>query len=300
MNAIAARILAGEAPFEPLFSVTLGTSANLLLLGATLLYVAHLWWPGRALGRAATGLALFGALGLLGSLLAFSTETWGQRLSGHLPLTGQREVMALFSACTVLIYLVMERAYRSRSAGAFVMPLVAAAVLFDGWLSASEQPAVIRAALVLRNYELRAHVMSDFIGFGAFAVAAAMSVMLLLRERADRGGARAGFAMRLLPASARSEQLMHQVIGFGFPFFILGTLLGMHIAYGGSGHYMNWSLRESWTLLVGCAYAGYFFLRHACHWRGVRVAWWLLAGFCLSVVGLLCIQMCVNGKLCHV
>lgn len=295
MNVIAARILAGEAQCEPLFSVTIGTSANLLLLGATLLYAAHLWWTGRALGRWATGLALFGALGLLGSLLACGTETLGQRLSGHLPLTGQREVMALFSACTVLVYLVMERAYRSRSAGAFVMPLVAAAVLFDGWLSTSERPAVIGAAVVLRNYELRAHVMSDFIGFGAFAVAAAMSVMVLLRERADRGGARARFAMRLLPASARSEQLMHLVIGFGFPFLILGTLLGMHIAYGGSGRYWGWSPRESWTLLAGCAYAGYFFLRHACHWRGVRMAWWLLTGFCLSVAAFLCIQLCDNG-----
>lgn len=298
-NLLGARGVTGEAPFNLLLAATLGPNANLLLLGSTLLYVAHLWWTGRAIGRWATALGLAGALGLLGSVLFGGSETWLPRGGDHVPLTSLREVLALFSACTVLIYLVMERAYRSRSAGAFVMPLVAAAVLFEGWLSASEQPGVVGPALILRSYEVRAHVMSDFIGFGAFAVAAAMGVMVLLRERAQRPGASAGFALRVLPASARTEQLMHQVIGFGFPFFTVGILLGLHIVHSASGRLWTGSAKEIWALLLWCAYSGYFFLHYARRWRGVRMAWWLLAGFWLGVAGFVLMQLCVSGHLSH-
>lgn len=300
VTVLGARGLAGEVPFDQLGSAALGMNAKLLLLGSTLLYVAHLWWAGRALGRWASGLALVGALGLLGSVLLGGSESGASGGGGHVALTSLREVMALFSAFTVLIYLVMERAYRSHSAGAFVMPLVAAAVLLEGWLSASQQPAVLGPALILRSYEVRAHVTSDFIGFGAFAVAAALGVMVLLRERAQRAGAGAGFALRVLPSLARTEQLMHLVIGFGFPLFTIGIALGMHIAHTVSGRFWTGSAKEIWALLVWCAYAGYFFLHYALRWRGVRMAWWLLAGFCLSAVGFLFMQLCVFGKLSYV
>ncbi len=122
--------LTAAVPLEQLRSYKLISYANILLIGSTILYIAHLWVTSPAVGLWATGLATVGALGLVVGLVALGTETYFLQRTGHAPLTGLYQVMLLFSAMTVVIYLVMERIYRTRSAGAFVMPIVVAAVLF--------------------------------------------------------------------------------------------------------------------------------------------------------------------------
>lgn len=124
--------------FEQLFVFHLAFSANLLLTISTILYVGYLWFATETVGRWASGLA---ALGALASLLALATrwlETYLLQRPGHIPLSSMYELITFFSTLTVLIYLAMERVYRSRTAGAFVMPIVLFSVLFQEWLLAYE------------------------------------------------------------------------------------------------------------------------------------------------------------------
>ncbi len=282
---IGARELGSELAFDQQLSSKLAIYANLLLLVATALYVAHLWIVDQVVGVWATTLALLGALGLLASLLLQWTEAFASQRGSHAPLTRLNEVMVLFSALTVLLYLAMERAYRSRSAGAFVMPIVALAALFEVSLLSGEQVASAGAAPVLNSYLVRAHVFSNFLGYGAFAVAAAMAAMDLLRARAERSAAAS--ALRALPAGAR---LMHLAIGLGFPLFSLGIVLGMRSAHLAWGRYWAWDTKECWALLVWCMYAAYFLLHYAAHWRGARMAWLVLGCFSLTAFGFLGLQ----------
>ncbi|MES2149416.1 MAG: cytochrome c biogenesis protein CcsA [Pseudomonadota bacterium] len=280
MQFLNAQDFGADIALDQLFSSRLNSYANLLLLAATGLYLAHLAWRAPAVGLWASALALLGALGLLGSLLAYGSEPYHK---GYAPLVGMHEMLLLFAAFTVLIYLAMEKVYRTRSAGAFVLPIVAAAVLFDVWSGGRHAPG--GALPILRSYALRAHVLSNLVAYGAFAVAAALAAMQLLRGPL---GARAGKA---LPDAPRTARLIHLALALGLVLFSLGALFGMRIAQLAWGRYWGWDPKECWALLVWAAYGAYFLLYYWRRWRGARLALWVLFAFALTVFGFLGLQL---------
>lgn len=286
-----AKNLPAAVPIEQLLSYKLISYANLLLLGSTIAYVAHLWFTARAVGLWATGLATVGALGLVVGLVVRAAEAYFRDRTGSIALTSLYEVMSLFSAVTVLIYLSIERVYRTRSAGAFVMPIVAAAVVFEAFLVSNDQVNSADHFPILRSYWIHAHVLANLIGYGGFAVAAAMGVMFLLRHQAQRRGHSHGFAIRTLPDLPMIEHLMNQAIYLGFPLFSFATLLGILSANQVWGRYWAWDPKETWALIVWLTYAGYFYLHHARKWHGVRMAWWTIFGFGLTVFCFLGVNM---------
>lgn len=285
MEYLGAKELAPGQPLEQLFSYKLTAYAHLLLLASTVLYLAHLRFPAHAVGLWASSLALLGAGGLLGALVLRGAETYVTHSARHVPLTSLHEVMSLFSAFTVLIYLVMERAYRTRSAGAFVLPIVAVAVLGEAWLIAGDAPGAAGNLPLLRSYAVRAHVLAHVTGYGAFAVAAAMGLMLLLRERAlILGRPRSMAARGVLPAQ-HIEQLMHRSVLLGFPLFSLAIVLGMYTAYQAWGRLWTWQPKEAWALVVWLGYAVYVWLYYGRRWHGHRMAYLAIAAFALTVAG---------------
>jgi cytochrome c-type biogenesis protein CcsB len=268
--------------FEELFVFKLLGYANLLLVASTVLYVSHLWFTSEEVGRWASRLAGFGALAALIALSTRWFETYYLYRPGHIPLSSMYEVVALFSAVTVVIYLVMEHVYRTRSAGAFVMLIVLAAVLYQVWLATNEQAIPGSRVRVLKSYWMHAHVLGNFIGYGAFAVAAAMGIAMLVRVRVDAGKS-TGFAVRSLPVMTRIDSLMHNAIMLGFPAFTLATVLGAVWAYEAWGRYWAWDPKETWALMVWLIYASYFYFRYVNHWSGRRMAWWSIVGFGVTV-----------------
>jgi ABC-type transport system involved in cytochrome c biogenesis permease subunit len=295
MQFIGAQTLRADTALDQLFSYKLTISANLLLLAAAGLYLAHLWLTDRAVGLWATWLSLLGALGLVSAILARGTETYMLHRVDYAPLTNLHEILALFCALTVLLYLVMEHVYRSRSAGAFVMPLVALAVLFEGWLMSSEPLTALGAGPVVRSYLVLAHVLSNVGGYGAFAVALALALKYLLRDYGARGLAVPERALRGALDQAGTGRLMHLAVACGFLLFSLGLLLGMYSAYLAQGRYWDWAPKQSWSLLVWLTYAGYLVLHYGLHWRGTRMAWWVLLAFGLTVFGLLGLPSRASG-----
>jgi cytochrome c-type biogenesis protein CcsB len=253
--------------------------ANLLLIGSTILYVSHLWFTAKAVGRWASALATLGAIGCVIALSTHWIETYYLQRAGHLPADSMVEMMALFSAVTVVIYLVMERVYRTRSAGAFVMPIVVGAVIFEIWLDADNRVFTGTDLPVLTSYWMQAHILGNFIGYGSFAVAAAAGVMHLIRDHAEKHVRSRSFALKSLPEMFRIDRLMHQAILLGFPVFTLATVLGSLWAREVWGRYWAWDPKETWALLVWLTYASYFYFRYVNKWSGNRMAWWAIVGF---------------------
>ncbi|HZW12610.1 MAG TPA: c-type cytochrome biogenesis protein CcsB [Noviherbaspirillum sp.] len=275
--------LTTHTPFEQLFVFELNGYANLLLIASTVLYVCHLWLTSEAVGRWASRLATLGALAAVLALLTRWLETYLLQRGGHIPLNHLYEVMALFSAITVVIYLIMERVYQTRSAGAFVMLIVLGSVLFQIWLAAHEEAIPGSRIRVLRSYWMYAHVLGNFIGYGAFAVAAAMGAAYLVRHHAEHHGRGTGIAVRSLPELHRIEASMDKAVMLGFPVFTLATILGSMWAYQAWGRYWAWDPKETWALIVWVTYASYFIVRYVKQWSGRRMAWWAIGGFQLTI-----------------
>ena len=276
--------LVAGVQFEDLFVFKLIGYGNLLLIASTVVYVSHLWFTSEAVGRWASFLA---GLGALASIIALTTRwieiIWLQR-PGHFAFNSLYEMVALFGALTVVIYLVMERVYRTRSAGAFVMLIVLGAVLFQIWLATKESAIPGSHTRILRSYWMHAHVLGSFVGYGAFAVAASMGLAYLVRSQAkDAGAAARAIGIRSLPAPERIESLMHHAIMLGFPVFALATVLGAFWAYEAWGRYWAWDPKETWAMLVCLIYASYFYFHYVNRWTGRRMAWWSIAGFAITV-----------------
>ena len=281
-------------PFEQLLSDKLISYANLLLIGSSLLYLAHLRFTAEAVGKWATGLATAGAIGLSAALLTRWFETYHVLEQGHAPISNLYEVTVLFSAITVVVYLAMESVYRTRSAGAFVMPIVLSAVLFEIWLAANGQANPSNLMPALKSYWMHAHVLTNFIGYGAFAVAAGAGAMYLVRARAERRG-RPVAALRVLPGLQQIDDLIFKAIAVGFPVFTLATILGAAWAYEAWGGYWSWDPKETWALIVWLVYATYFHLRYVKGWEGTRMAWWAILGFGVTLFCFLGVNLFLSG-----
>jgi cytochrome c-type biogenesis protein CcsB len=295
MEYLETKTLRAGLPSEQLFSYQLVNYANLLLIGSTILYVSHIRFTSERVGRWASGFATAGAVCLSLGMVMRWIETYYLHQVSHPSIAGLYEVMSLFSAITVVIYLVMEKVYRTRSAGAFVMPIVVSAVLFEIWLVSNDQVASDFRLPFVKSYWIHAHVLANFIGYGAFTVAALLGLIYLLRHRAEHQGLTEGFVMRSLPDLQRIDRLMHQSIVLGFVLFTFATVLGIVSASQAWGRYWAWDPKETWALIVWLTYAIYFYLRYVNQWRGVRVAWWVIIGFAITVFCFFGVNLLFSG-----
>jgi len=270
--------------------------ANLLLLGSAILYVGHLWVTAKSVGQLASGMATLGAMGATVALLVRWLETSHMHQSGHDAFSSLYDATALVSTVAVVIYLAMERMYRTRAAGAFVMPIVVSAALFESLQLFGAQGAPSHFAPALKSYWMHAQILSDFVGYGAFAIAAALGIMYLLREHAEKSDKTEGFVMRSLPDLRRIDRLMFEAIVLGFSTYTLGTILGLARSYAESGEFWSWPRKEVGTLIVWSIYLAYFYGRYMHQWRGSRMAWLAIIGFAVSVFCFAGMNLVLTGR----
>lgn len=107
---------------------------------------------------------------------------------GHIPVSNLYEVFILFCLITALLYLYYEERYRSRQLGAFVLPVVSAAVAFLLWYMLERQAHTIQPLIpALQSWWMKLHVPANFVGYGAFALSAMLGIAYLLSTEDTAG-----------------------------------------------------------------------------------------------------------------
>jgi cytochrome c-type biogenesis protein CcsB len=205
---------------------------------------------------------------------------------GHIPVSNLYEVFVLFSFLTTLLYLHLESQLEDRRLGVFVMLVVSAAVvfLFKYGQGAHEIQPLIPA---LKSYWMKVHVPANFIGYGAFSMAAMFGAAWLLAGRPF-------FASRL-PSRQWLDELSYKAIALGFAFFTIATILGALWAAEAWGGYWSWDPKETWALVVWLNYAAWLHTRLVKNVRGALLAWWSLAGFCITLFAFIGVNMFLAG-----
>ncbi|MCE5394366.1 MAG: c-type cytochrome biogenesis protein CcsB [Acidithiobacillus sp.] len=271
-----------------------------LLLG-TLAYLGFVWSQNPHLGTWATGLTWAGVLfGFLALGVRWRETYLGHPDWGHIPVSNLWEVFVLFCAATSLFYLYYEQRAKSRALGAFVMPLVAAAVGFLLWLTLVQHMDQIEPLIpALQSFWMKLHVPMMFVGYANFTVASLIGVAYLLGERAR---ARQGALAQILPTPERMDEVMYQAIALGFLFFTVATILGAVWAARAWGGFWSWDPKETWALIVWLNYAGFLHARVVKGWRGRAMAWWSflslwVVSFCFLGVNLFLSGLHSYGKL---
>ena len=127
------------------------------------------------------------------------------------------------------------------------------------------------------------HVMTCFIGYGAFAVAAGLGLMYLLKKSAVNRGLTENSLAGGLPELKVIDDLTHKTIIFGFMWLTAGIITGAVWANEAWGTYWSWDPKETWSIITWFVYALTLHARFTRGWSGSRIAWLAIIGF-VSVI----------------
>ncbi len=207
---------------------------------------------------------------------------------GHIPISNLYEVFVLFSLITALLYLYYEGRYATRRMGAFVLLVISAAVAFLLWYTFSREAQEIQPLIpALQSYWMKVHVPANFIGYGAFALAAMIGVADLL--------VRKGILASRLPAPEVLDDVMYKAIAIGFAFFTIATILGALWAAEAWGTYWQWDPKETWAFIVWLNYAAWLHVRLTKGLRGAMLAWWAVIGLLVTAFAFVGVNMFLSG-----
>jgi len=214
---------------------------------------------------------------------------------GHIPVSNLYEVFILFSIITALLYLFYERRYQTRSLGGFVLLVISAAVAFQLWYTFGKGAHEIQPLVpALQSYWMKIHVPANFVGYGAFALAAMIGVAYLLKSWRQTSNPQ-GLLANSLPDLVVMDDLMYKSIALGFAFFTVATVLGALWAAEAWGGYWSWDPKETWALIVWLNYAAWLHMRMTKGWGERPMAWWAVIGLFVTLFAFLGVNMFLSG-----
>lgn len=262
---------------------------NVLFILAMLTYWFALFKRSEFTGRVASVLTwsavLFGFVGLMVRWYESYLMSPGY---GHIPVSNLYEVFILFCLITALLYLHYEKQYNTKQLGGFVLLIINAAVGFILWYRFDRAADAIQPLVpALQSYWMKIHVPANFVGYGAFSLAAMVAGAYLLSTK--------GILASRLPSLEVLDDVMYKSIAIGFAFFTIATILGAMWAAEAWGSYWSWDPKETWALIVWLNYAAWLHLRLVKGLRGPALAWWALVGLLVTTFAFLGVNMFLSG-----
>lgn len=269
---------------------------SVLYVLATPTYFAALFARSEFVGKTATALTWCATvMGTAGLLVRWRESYLLGADIGHIPVSNLYEVFILFALITALLYLFYEDRHRTRSMGGFALLVISGAVGFLLWYTFDREAHHIQPLIpALQSYWMKIHVPANFIGYGAFALAAMLGIAYLLRSSVETRHPDSRLT-RVLPPLDLLDDVMYKAIALGFAAFTLATILGALWAAEAWGGYWSWDPKETWALIVWLNYAAWLHLRMTKGWRGAPMAWWAVIGLFVTLFAFLGVNMFLSG-----
>jgi cytochrome c-type biogenesis protein CcsB len=139
------------------------------------------------------------------------------------------------------------------------------------------------------------HIVAAAISGAAFNVGGVMSILYLIKKRAEERDQVRGYLERL-PSSRKIDLIAYRFLAFAFPLWTFTVAAGAIWAEYAWGRYWGWDPKETWALVTWVIYACYLHARSTAGWRGTRAAviaiiglasfWFNFVGINLFVSGL--------------
>ncbi len=277
-----------------LLKYLLSSQSAILWMGALFFFSTLFYWVGLA-GRSDFGSSVGSVLCWAAVVMGFTgmMVRWYESYLigadvGHIPVSNLYEVFVLFSMITAMFYLYYEQRYATRQLGAFVLPVISAAVAFLLWYTVTRDAADIQPLVpALQSWWMKIHVPANFIGYGTFALSAMVAAAYLLKSH--------GYLIDRLPSLEVLDDVMYKAISVGFAFFTVATILGALWAAEAWGGYWSWDPKETWALIVWLNYAAWLHMRLMSGLRGRGAAWWALIGLLVTTFAFLGVNMFLSG-----
>ncbi len=244
-------------------------------LFSTLLYVAILVFKAPRLGIVATLFTLAAWLIQTAGLGLRWMESYQMGI-GHAPLTNMYESVVFFSWTIIILYLLIEWKFKTRIIGAFAVPFAFLAMAYASF-STDISKTINPLIPALQSNWLIAHVVTCFVGYAAFTVAAGLGIMYLIKngsKNADSTG-----LISSLPSLKTIDDIIHKTMVFGFIWLTAGIITGAVWANSAWGTYWSWDPKETWSLITWFIYAITLHARYTRGWGGTKIAYLSIFGF---------------------
>ena len=203
---------------------------------------------------------------------------------GHAPLTNMYESVVFFAWTIVILYLAIEWKFKTRTIGAFALPLAFLAMVYGSFAPINKGISPLVPAL--QSNWLLAHVITCFVGYAAFAIAAALGIMYLIKSYFGKDSGNGDGS--LLPSLKVLDDIIHKSMIFGFIWLSAGIITGAIWANSAWGTYWSWDPKETWSLITWFVYAITLHARYTRGISGKTIAW-------LSLIGLLAVIFTYYG-----
>jgi cytochrome c-type biogenesis protein CcsB len=236
-------------------------------------------------GRMGVALTIIGFLlsvvAVLARALAAQRAPWGNMFEFTIT------AMVLF----VGVYLILVWRAGLRWLG---LPVTLLAAVGNGLAITVFYVAVAPLVPALHSVWFLIHIVAAAISGAAFTVGGVMSILYLIKKRAEGRGTVRGYLGRL-PDSRRIDLIAYRFLAFAFPLWTFTVAAGAIWAQYAWGRYWGWDPKETWALVTWVIYACYLHARSTAGWRGTRAAVIAiigLASFWFNFVG---INLLVSG-----
>ena len=207
-----------------------------------------------------------------------------------MPVTNMYESLNFFSCAIVLSYIIVEKRFKNRSFGVFILPVVFFLMTFSSLPTIPKE--IMPLIPALQSQWLVWHVILSFVGEAAFAVAFGTSIMYLLRKKSKEGS----FVSKSFPGLSTLDIISYRAIIIGFPIFTIGALIfGAIWAKYAWGDYWGWDPKETWALITWIVYALYLHVRIVHGWKGKVAAWISIIGFLATLFTLFGVNYLISG-----
>ena len=138
------------------------------------------------------------------------------------------------------------------------------------------------------------HIAAATIAGAAFNVGGLMSILYLLKKRAEDRSSVRGY-LTLLPTSRRIDLLTYRFHAFAFPLWTFTVAAGAIWAEYAWGRYWGWDPKETWALVTWIIYACYLHARATAGWRGSKAAAIAIVGLASFWFNFVGINLLVSG-----
>jgi cytochrome c-type biogenesis protein CcsB len=264
-------------------------ACTLVYFAAMVLYIAYVAFRTERVGKVASWTLVAGFVIETAALGVRWYESYAMGI-GRIPLTNLYESLVFFAWTVAIIYLILERKFRLRIMGAFVAPFPFIIMAYASLTSKEIRPLIP----ALQSNWLTYHVITCFIGYAAFAVSFGLSILYLMKIRAEQNQ-KTGPFWGFIPDSPTLDEVSYKTIAIGFPLMTIGIVTGAFWANVAWGSYWSWDPKETWSLIVWLIYAAYLHARITRGWRGKKSAVLSIVGFAATLFCYLGVNLILAG-----
>ncbi len=223
----------------------------------------------------------------LAAVLQLAAMVWHARTSGHLPLSNLADFLMTLGWLVLVGYLLVNARWKVPALGMVLPPM---AFLLSVLGAVLPRKHAVADAVMASKGILLFHTSLSTLGMAAFFVAAAMSLVYVVQDRALKRKQPSAWLQRL-PSLHKADRAGLEALLWGFPLFTIGIIAGIALLVTEQENVKLAISKPLFPILAWTIFAVVLGARLARGFRGRKAAYLTMTGFVLGLLTVIGINL---------